>query len=217
MMPMDAQRTTVAIQCYLDELAGVAGPSAAEPVVRDLLGRAAQRLHFLCTTLLHRSYPRLARPPANLDSTELLGAVVERLLKAMREARPGTVRQFFAIASQHMRWELNDVARRLDQRVRAVQLGNDLTAQAESTGSPLGPSALKMLQAIDGLPEDERNVFDLLRVQGLTQTETAELLGVTVRTVQRRLSSSLLLLTEKLADLCPPEIKPGGIAPTETE
>jgi hypothetical protein len=29
----------------------------------------------------------------------LQGAVVERLLKALREARPGTARQFFALAS----------------------------------------------------------------------------------------------------------------------
>jgi hypothetical protein len=49
-----------------------------------------------------------------LEADEVLGAVVERLLKAMREIRPGTVRQFFALANQRMRWELNDLARRLD-------------------------------------------------------------------------------------------------------
>ena len=52
--------------------------------------------------------------PLNLQAEEMLSAVVERLLKALREARPATVRQFFALASQHMRWELNDMARRLD-------------------------------------------------------------------------------------------------------
>ena len=36
------------------------------------------------------------QPPLNLQPDELLGAVVERLLKAMREARPQTVREFFA-------------------------------------------------------------------------------------------------------------------------
>jgi hypothetical protein len=43
----------------------------------------------------------------------MLSAVVERLLKPLREARPETVRQFFALASQHMRWELNHLAHRL--------------------------------------------------------------------------------------------------------
>jgi len=32
----------------------------------------------------------------------------------MRSVRPQTVRQFFALANQHMRWQLNDLARRLD-------------------------------------------------------------------------------------------------------
>jgi len=78
-------------------------------VIRALIDTSVSRLHLLCRTLLLRSYPRLARPPLNLQSEEILGAVVDRLLKAMREVRPTTVRQFFALANQHMRWELNDL------------------------------------------------------------------------------------------------------------
>jgi RNA polymerase sigma-70 factor (ECF subfamily) len=47
-----------------------------------------------------------------LQADELLSAVVERLLKALREARSATVRQFFTLAGQHARWELNGLARR---------------------------------------------------------------------------------------------------------
>jgi RNA polymerase sigma-70 factor (ECF subfamily) len=60
-----------------------------------------------------------------------------------------------------------------------------------------------MLQAIDDLPEDEREVFGLVHLQGLAQGEAAEVLGVSVRTVQRRLNRSLLLLAEQLDDLRP--------------
>ena len=81
---MAEEHTTAAVQRYLDELAG---DSPAEPVVRALLDRAVRRLHHLCANLLYRSYPRLARPPVNLQTEELLGAVVERLLKALRETR----------------------------------------------------------------------------------------------------------------------------------
>jgi RNA polymerase sigma-70 factor (ECF subfamily) len=88
--------------------------AAAEPIVRALLDRAVPRLHLLGATLLHRSYPRLTRPPWNVQADELLGAVEERPLNALREARPRTVRQLFALANQHMRWELNDLVRRLD-------------------------------------------------------------------------------------------------------
>ena len=35
---------------------------------------------------------------------------LEVMLKAMRDARPGTDRQYLQIASQHMRWRLKDVA-----------------------------------------------------------------------------------------------------------
>jgi len=111
---MNEEPTTVIVQHYLDALPG--DTAAAEPIVRELLERAAGRLRLLCGTLLHKSYPRLTRPPANLETDELLGDVVVGLLTALRKTRPPTVRRFFALANQHMRWQLNDLARLLDQR-----------------------------------------------------------------------------------------------------
>src|SRR5437867_7617791 len=100
---MTEEHTTAAVQRYLDDLAG---DTPAEPVIRALLDRAVRRLELLCANLLHRSYPRLTRPPLNLQPDEVLGGVVERLLKALRAVHPQTVRQFFALANQHMRWAL---------------------------------------------------------------------------------------------------------------
>jgi RNA polymerase sigma factor (sigma-70 family) len=197
---MAEARTTAVIQRYLDELGE---DSSAEPVVRALLDRAVRRLHVLCATLLYRSYPRLTRPPLNLQADELLGAVVERLLKALRDARPRTVRQLFALANQHMRWELNDLARRLDEQPATVDLREEFIRPPVTSGSGLTPDGLRMLQAIDELPQDERESFDLVRIQGLTQAEAAEILGVTIRTVRRRLNRSVLFLTQQLDDLRP--------------
>jgi RNA polymerase sigma factor (sigma-70 family) len=204
---MSDERTTAAVQRYLDELAG---DSPAEPIVRALLDRAVRRLHLLCATLLHRSYPRLTQPPLNLQADELLGAVAERLLKALREARPRTVRQFFALANQHMRWELNDLARRLDEQPAAVELHEGLVPAPASSGSGLTPDGRRILAAIGELPEDEREAFDLVRVQGMTQAEAAQMLGVSAVTVKRRLSRGLRLLTEKLGDLRPSGGPPGS-------
>jgi RNA polymerase sigma-70 factor (ECF subfamily) len=196
----EEQHTTAVVQRYLDELAG---DSPAEPIVRALLDRAVRRLHLLCATLLHRSYPRLTQPPLSLQAEELLGAVAERLLKALREVRPATVRQFFALANKHMRWELNDLARRLDEQPPAVELREGLVPAPASSGSGLTPNGHRMLDAIDNLPEDEREAFDLVRVQGMTQTEAARVLGVSAVTVKRRLNRGLRLLTEQLGDLRP--------------
>jgi RNA polymerase sigma factor (sigma-70 family) len=205
---MNDERTTAVVQRYLDDLAG---DSPAEPIVRALLDRSVRRLHLLCATLLHRSYPRLTRPPLNLQADELLGAIAERLLKALREVRPRTVRQLFALANQHMRWELNDLARRLDEQPDAAELREGLVPGQASSASGLSPDGLRMLQAIDELPEEEREVFDLVRIQGMTQTEVAQLLDVSVATVKRRLTRGLRLLTEQLADLRPGERPPDSI------
>ena len=116
---MHEEPTTVVIQRYLDALPGDA---VAEPVVRELLERAAGRLRLLCASFLYKSYLRLTRPPVNLETDELLGGVVAGLLTALRTTRPPTVRRFFALANQHMRWQLNDLARRLDERPAAAAL-----------------------------------------------------------------------------------------------
>jgi RNA polymerase sigma-70 factor (ECF subfamily) len=58
------------------------------------------------------------------------------------------------------------------------------------------------------LPEAEREVFELIRIQGLTYAEAAGVVEVSVATVQRRLNRARILLTEQLADLRPEA--PGG-------
>jgi RNA polymerase sigma factor (sigma-70 family) len=198
---MSEEQTTAAIQRYLDALPG---ETAAEPLVRDLLERAASRLRLLCGTLLYRSYPRLTQPPLNLETDEMLGGVVAGLLTAMQTVRPQTVRQFFALATQHMRWQLNDLARRLDNQpsVGALTDGG-VAAPPASSGSGLTPNAHRMLAAIDGLPDDEKEIFDLIRIQGLSYAEAASVVGVSVKTVQRRLNRARLLLAQELAELRP--------------
>ena len=199
---MNEEPTTVIVQRYLDALPGDA---AAEPVVRELLQRAAGRLRLLCGTLLHKSYPRLTRPPANLEADELLGGVVAGLLTALRKTRPPSVRRFFALANQHMRWQLNDLAGRLDERPAAADLAESgVAASPANTGSGLSPDVRRILEVIEGLPEDEREVFELVGIQGLTHAEAATVVGVSQKTVQRRLSEARLLLAERRADLRPP-------------
>jgi len=206
---MPDEPTTVVIQRYLDALPGDAD---SETIIRELLERVVGRLRLLCANLLYRSYPRLTRPPVNLETDELLGGVVAGLLNALRTVRPASVRQFFALANQHMRWQLNDLARRLDQQAAAGALPESgVAAPPSSMGSGLSPDGRRMLGAIEGLPESEREVFDLVGIQGLTHPEAAAVVGVSEKTVQRRLNRARLLLAERLADLRPDTS--GGLTP----
>ena len=79
----------------------------------------------------------------------MLDAVVERLIKALRNARPRNVRQFFQIANQHMRWELNEASRRFDEQTHSVEMGEHEPASPEASTSQLGPTANTVSQAID--------------------------------------------------------------------
>ncbi len=196
---MPEEQTTIVIQRYLNELDG---DSAAEPIIRELLERSVGRLRALCATFLYKGYPRLTRPPVSLESDELLSGLVARLLTALRATRPPTVRQFFGLANQHIRWELNDLARRLDERPVAIPLADAVFACApSSTGSGLTPAGVRILETIESLPEDEREVFELVGLQGLTHPEVATVIGISEKTVQRRLQRARLMLAERLADL----------------
>lgn len=203
--PMDRGHTTLSLQRYLTELGELDGKVPSELVVRALLARSANRLHVICESVLRRQYPRLTRGPANLDAEDVLGGVVERLLKAMRNVRPDNVRQFFALANQHLRWELNDLARRLDARRETVGLPPaEPTAPEPAGGDPAAtPTACRILEAISRLPEREAEAFHLVRIQGISWREAAQITATSETTVKRRVARSVVLLAEMLPDLRP--------------
>jgi RNA polymerase sigma-70 factor (ECF subfamily) len=192
---MSAEDTTAVVQRYLEALAG---DQPAEPIVRALPDRSVRRLQLLCGNLLYRQYRRLTPPPLSLQPEEMLSAVVERLLKAVPAAR-----QFFALVNRHMRWELNDLARRLVEQPAEVELDERRVPAPAGSGSVLTPDGRRMLEAIDRLPEGEREAFGLVRIQALTYGEAAEVLGASAKTVQRRLNLSLMLLAKELDHLRP--------------
>jgi DNA-directed RNA polymerase specialized sigma24 family protein len=84
-----------------------------------------------------------------------------------------------------------------------------VTAPASSFGLSLDGRCV--LQAIGDLPEDEREAFDLVLVQGISHTAAAQVLGVSGVTAKRRLNRGLRLPVERLADLRPGEGPPDSI------
>jgi RNA polymerase sigma-70 factor (ECF subfamily) len=102
-----------------------------------------------------------------------------------------------------MRWELNDMARRLDEQPPAVELCAESVPAPASSDTGLTPDGRRILAAIERLPESEREAFDLVRIQGMSQAEASQVLGVSVMTVNRRLNRGLNLLAAALEDLSP--------------
>ena len=203
-MIIGSGNTTAILERHLSDLQSVTGVSA-DPVIRELLSRAVDRIRISSTSLLMRSYPRLTQPPMGVEADEVLSNVVERLMKALREVRPGSARQFFALANRHIRWELNDLCRRLDQREPHRPLDASAVAPPPPPPDSLATTGLcRILGEIEEMPADLREAFDLVRVQGLTQAEAATVLGVSLKTVQRRLARGVSLLAERLQDMVPP-------------
>jgi RNA polymerase sigma-70 factor (ECF subfamily) len=123
------------------------------------------------------------------------------------------VRQFFALATQHVRWQLNDLARRLDEQPDFDGFsGPRPRPAAAAPASP--PTAGACWGRSKASRRSSGRFFELVRIQGLTYAEAAEVVGVSAKTVQRRLNRARLLLTQQLADLCPAtsggSLKPPG-------
>src|SRR5262249_5928813 len=59
-------------------------------------------------------------------------------------------------------------------------------------------------EAVERLPEEERQVVELLWYNGLTHEQAAEPLGVATKTVQRRWASARLALRDALQGESPP-------------
>jgi len=78
---------------------------------------------------------------------------------------------------------------------------SSVPAPEESSASQLSPNIRRIMESIDSLPEEEREVFNLVRIQGMTQTEAATVLEVSAKTIQRRLNRGLFVLTSRLGDL----------------
>jgi RNA polymerase sigma-70 factor (ECF subfamily) len=161
----------------------------------ELFGRLGDRLERLARKML-RGFPAVRRWEQTPD---LLQEASLRLLRALREVRPDSTRQFFALAGVQIRRELLDLTR----HYRAVNAVHHTDGAAASGGAPAHEPAdpapgwdeleqwCAVHRQIGGLPEGEREVVDLLFYQGLTKAEAAELLGVDVRTIQRRWNAAL--------------------------
>jgi RNA polymerase sigma-70 factor (ECF subfamily) len=139
------------------------------------------------------------------ETGDVLQNAMIRLLAALRDVKPQTPRDFLALATLQIRRELIDMARKYygPQGIGANQdsaapVGAAGPGAADQADLSLEPCSLAqwsdLHRNIETLPEEEREIVGLLFYQGLSQAEVADLLNVSVRTVQRRWHTALLKL-----------------------
>jgi RNA polymerase sigma-70 factor (ECF subfamily) len=161
-----------------------------------------------------RGYPGLVRWVQTEDVHQ--NAMI-RLLRALEDARPESAAHFFSLAALQIRRELIDLARQHfgpegSGTHRATNSSRPLADESrpvayDRADGTLEPSQLaqwaEFHEQIQALPEEERQVVDLLWYQEMSQPEAARLLGLSERTLKRRWQAARLKLHEKLQGKLP--------------
>lgn len=126
-----------------------------------------------------------------------------RLIAALRETTPESRLHFYRLAGLQIRRTLIDLARKCQrqveiQRTAQVEHVPDQSEARESCAA--GPGGLteweEFHERVQLLGEADRTVVDLLWYGGLTQAETAKMLELDIRTVQRRWRSARIRLAD---------------------
>lgn len=186
---MEHQGNTTQLQALLD-----LASEGNEEAYGELVSQASERLLKLTRKMIG-GFPRVRRWEATDD---VFQTAAMRLYRSLSEVQPESVRDFFGLATTQIRRTLIDLARHhygpeghgakhhTDGDGRAADDGV-LQRQA---GDALSPESLdewvQFHEAVERLPEQEREVFQLLWYGGLQQQEAAAVLRVSIPTIQRR-------------------------------
>ena len=165
------------------------GDPKAEPRLFELV---LPDLHKIAQSLMRRE-----RPGHSLQATALLNEAYCRLVNA-REREWQNRHHFFAIAARAMRRLLIDHARGRP-KVHFVEFDGVeqwLRASGHKVEEALAVDAA--LTAIESTHPDWCSIVEMKFFMGLTDDETAEALGIPLRTVQRKFGDARLYLFEKL-------------------
>lgn len=179
----------------LNDLLQLLDSGDADAVRNELIEHSCERLRLLAAKILNR-YPKVRRWE---QTDDVFIEAATRLHASLEKFRPESARHFYNLAAQKIRFVLIDMARR---HFGPLGYGkNHDSGEYEKTIEPQSPIEWMILhEAIEGLPKDAQEVFNLTLYDGCTQEEVSELLGVSVRTVKRRVQTAKLLLFEALRD-----------------
>lgn len=162
-----------------------------------LIDHTCDRLRLLTRRML-RQYPVVHRWE---QTDDVLQNALLRLYRALSHMPVESPRHYYNLAALQIRRELLDLADRHqgpEGLGRNLETDQTLQVAAGPPSAPDEPSSLaewaEFHRHVGRLPDEQREVFDLLWYQGLDQGAAAELLGVSVRTLKRRWQATRLAL-----------------------
>lgn len=173
-----------------------------------LIAHACQRLRSLTSRML-KGYPGVRRWE---QTDDVLQNALLRFCRALEGMTPESPQHFYNLAALQIRRELIDLAHHhLGPQGQGANHHTDGAAQGgEDRGRALDvqpgemgePASLERWtefhEAVERLPEEERELFGLLWYEGLTQEEAASVLGLSLRTVKRRWQAARIKLAETM-------------------
>jgi RNA polymerase sigma factor (sigma-70 family) len=184
--------------------------SARQRIVEHTCGRLRQ----LARSMLHR-YHKVRRWEKTDD---VFVEAATKLHRALETVQPESPRHFYNLAVTQIRRVLIDLARHyggpegLGSHHDTAARGPDGEAlpRMERSDTSSEPSSLaewsEFHQQVEAMPEEQRELFNLLWYQQMSQEEAAEVLGVTARTIRRRWRETRYHLEKsRLGEPLPPE------------
>jgi RNA polymerase sigma factor (sigma-70 family) len=161
----------------------------------SLIRRTEERLELFARRMLS-GFPGVG---AREQASDVLQSALMRLTRALRQATPNSVQDFFRLAAVQIRRELLDLARKHARRPTA-SVADDLPDRADDDSIELDRwTALH--EAVERLPPELRDVFSYTFYHGCAQTQIAQLLGISDRHVRRLWVKACLRLKAALGDL----------------
>jgi RNA polymerase sigma factor (TIGR02999 family) len=137
------------------------------------------------------------RPGHSLQTSALLNEAYLRLVKA-RQRTWEDRRHFFAVAARIMRRHLIDLARARAHGQKVALEGLEEILAGRETQLEQAVSVATLLESMEVEHPDWCSVVEMRFFLGLTEEETAESLGISLRTMQRKYADARRWLYEKL-------------------
>ncbi len=177
---------------------------AGDDSAREDLIRLAQGRFVALARVMLRRYPHVRRWE---ETDDLLQAALIRLHRSLAVVSPEGVPHFDNLAATQIRRQLIDLARSYhgpeglgaNHHTDGADPGERLAQEPDGDGMPGSLEGWATFhEAVGHLPDEERQVMDLLWYRGLTHAQAAESLGVATKTVQRRWASARLMIRDAL-------------------